>query len=76
VTLALAACQQAPKLGPHVSAPPPKGPSIAIGAAEVDAARRVVVTVQVARDGKPLGLEAARALGPAFTLAAIWRPSR
>ena len=71
VTLALAACQQAPKLGPHVSAPPPKGPSIAIGAAEVDAARRVVVTVQVTRDGNPLGLEAARALGPAFTLAAL-----
>jgi OmcA/MtrC family decaheme c-type cytochrome len=71
MTLALAACQQAPQLGPHVSAPPPKGASISIAGAEVDSARHVVVTVQIVRDGNALGLEAARALGPAFTLAAL-----
>jgi OmcA/MtrC family decaheme c-type cytochrome len=71
MAIALAACQQAPRIGAHVSAPPPTGPSIAIFAAEVDSARRVVVTVQISRDGNALGLEAARALGPAFTLAAL-----
>ncbi len=71
MTLALAACQQAPQLGPHVSAPPPTGPKIEITSASVDAARRVVVSVQITRDGAPLGLQAARALVPAWTLAAL-----
>jgi OmcA/MtrC family decaheme c-type cytochrome len=71
VTLALAACQQAPQLGAHVSAPPPTGPKIEITSASVDVARHVVVTVQIARDGEPLGLDAARALAPAWTLAAL-----
>jgi OmcA/MtrC family decaheme c-type cytochrome len=71
MAIALAACQQAPQIGAHVSAPPPTGPSIAITAAEVDSARRVVVTFQASRDGRPLGLDAARALAPAWTLAAL-----
>jgi OmcA/MtrC family decaheme c-type cytochrome len=71
VTLALAACQQAPKLGPPAGAPPPKGPRVMLTAAEVDAARRVVVTFETTRDGQALGIDAARALGPAFTLAAL-----
>ncbi|ABS25172.1 hypothetical protein Anae109_0963 [Anaeromyxobacter sp. Fw109-5] len=70
VTLALAACQQAPKLGAPVGAPPPTGPHIELSGAQV-VDGRVVATVRISRDGTPLGLEAARALDPAFTLAAL-----
>ncbi|WP_242345812.1 OmcA/MtrC family decaheme c-type cytochrome [Anaeromyxobacter terrae] len=72
VTFALlGACQQAPRLGPAAGAPPPKGPRIEIAAATVDAAQRVAVTFRASRDGRPLGLEAARALQPAWTLASL-----
>jgi OmcA/MtrC family decaheme c-type cytochrome len=71
VALAIVACQQAPQIGAHVSAPPATGPSIAITAAEIDTARRVVVTFQASRDGRALGLDEARALAPAWTLAAL-----
>ena len=65
------AADTAPQLGAHVSAPPPTGPKIEITGASVDAASRVVVTVRVSRDERPLPLDAARALGPAWTLAAL-----
>ncbi|WP_242338769.1 MULTISPECIES: OmcA/MtrC family decaheme c-type cytochrome [Anaeromyxobacter] len=72
VTLALlGGCQQAPKLGAAVGSPPPTGPRIEIIGAALDAAQHVVVTLQISRDERPLGLAAARSLGPAFTLAAL-----
>jgi OmcA/MtrC family decaheme c-type cytochrome len=61
-----------PRIGPAVSGPvQPAGPAVVVLATDFDPAGAVTVTYALTLDGAPVSGEAAAALAPAFTLAAL-----
>jgi OmcA/MtrC family decaheme c-type cytochrome len=61
-----------PRVGPQVTeGPPPTGPEISVTEVSVSLANEVVVTYALSLDGAPVTGDAAAALAPAWTLAAV-----